>query len=129
MNEQTLREVQQPALLNYSSKDQETNEKPAQMKIVLQIAANLALYARNSICNHSVDHRTTKVLFAASVGEGINRNGGRAGTIEATPNLGIVVSQLKNCVEYYNREKLSHDALLRQRSALPSISLDANGSE
>lgn len=107
--------------------DQDGNEKLVQMKSVLQIAANLALYARNSISNHTVDHRTTKVLFTASVGEGIHRNGGRTGTIEATPNLGIVVSQLKNCVEYYNREKLSYDALLRQRSALPNISLDPNG--
>jgi nuclear pore complex protein Nup205 len=29
-------------------------------------------------------------------------------------------------VEFYNREKLSYDGLMRQRNALPTISLDAN---
>lgn len=46
------------------------------------------------------------------------RNEMRSGTLETSPSLGIVVSQLKNCVEYYNREKCAYDALLRQRKAL-----------
>lgn len=31
-----------------------------------------------------------------------------------------MVSQLRNCVEYYNREKYGYDALLRQRKSLES---------
>lgn len=44
----------------------------------------------------------------------------RLGTLEASPSLGIVVSQLKNCVEYYNREKHAYDGLKRQRDSLIS---------
>lgn len=44
----------------------------------------------------------------------------RLGTLEASPSLGIVVAQLKNCVEYYNREKHAYDGLKRQRDALIS---------
>lgn len=42
------------------------------------------------------------------------------GTLKASPCLGIVVSQLKNCVEYYNREKRAFDGLKRQRDSLIS---------
>lgn len=40
------------------------------------------------------------------------------------PSLGVVVSQLKNTVQYYNREKNAFDNLLRQRNSLPNLSLD-----
>lgn len=44
--------------------------------------------------------------------------------------MGIVVSQLKNCVEYYNREKHAYDLLLRQRnSLLTSLHLNTKGNE
>lgn len=53
------------------------------------------------------------------------RNEIRSGTLETSPSIGLVVSQLRNCVEYYNREKQTYDGLLRQRNSLPTISLDA----
>lgn len=48
--------------------------------------------------------------------------------METSPSLGIIVSQLKNCVEYYNREKCAHDALLRQRKSLEaSLNINQKG--
>ena len=41
--------------------------KAQQVKYFLEIAANLALYARNAIANHSADHRATGVLFAPNI--------------------------------------------------------------
>ncbi len=129
LSEQIFKEICQPDNLNVTQSMQLANEKGKALHVqtFLQIAANLALYARNCIANNSIDHRTTKVLFSASINEGIHRNETRGGgTIEASPNLGVVVSQLKNCVEYYNREKLTYDALLRQRNSLPNINLNPN---
>lgn len=38
------------------------------------------------------------------------------------------MSQLKNCVEYYNREKRAYDGLLRQRKALEaSLNINQRG--
>lgn len=57
-----------------------------------------------------------------------NRNEIRSGTLETSPSLGIVVSQLRNCVEYYNREKGAYDGLLRQRKALEaSLNINQRG--
>lgn len=59
-----------------------------------------------------------------------DRNEIRSGTLEASPSLGIVLSQLKNCVEYYNREKHAYDALLRQRSSLASgVNINSEGKQ
>lgn len=56
------------------------------------------------------------------------RNEIRSGTLEASPSLGIVLSQLKNCVEYYNREKHAYDVLLRQRSSLATgVNINSEG--
>lgn len=56
------------------------------------------------------------------------RNEIRTGSLETSPSLGIVVSQLKNCVEYYNREKGAYDGLLRQRKALEaSLNINQRG--
>jgi nuclear pore complex protein Nup205 len=40
------------------------------LKCILEVAVNLALYARNSVTNNSVDHRVTSVLFAPTISEG-----------------------------------------------------------
>lgn len=103
--------------------DEAERQKSLRRKTFLQISSNIALYARNCIANHSVDHRTAKVLFSIS-GDGLH--GRDASTIETSPDLKVVVSQLKHCVEFFTREKLSYDGLMRQRNALPTISLDAN---
>lgn len=110
-------------MMQVDNDDVAERQKALRRKTFLQVAANIALYARNCIANHSVDHRTAKVLFSVSGDSFHSRD---ATTIETSPDLNVVVSQLKNCVEFYNREKLSYDGLTRQRSALPSISLDAN---
>ena len=121
-----LKEVQKSGsnmMMQVDNDDVAERQSALRRKTFLQIAANIALYARNCIANHSVDHRTAKVLFSVS---GDTFNGRDASTIETSPDLNIVVSQLKNCVEFYSREKMSYDGLMRQRNALPSISLDAN---
>lgn len=45
-------------------------------------------------------------------------------SIQSAPALGVVVSQLRNCVDYYNREKTSLDNLKRQKSNASSFTLD-----
>lgn len=121
-----LKEVQRSEssmMMQVDNDDVAEKQSALRRKTFLQVAANIALYARNCIANHSVDHRTAKVLFSVS-GDAFNSRD--ASTIETSPDLNVVVSQLKNCVEFYSREKLSYDGLMRQRNALPSISLDAN---
>lgn len=44
--------------------DNQLKAKTLQVKYFLQIASNLALYARNAIANHSADHRATGILFS-----------------------------------------------------------------
>ncbi|XP_055616153.1 nuclear pore complex protein Nup205 [Toxorhynchites rutilus septentrionalis] len=125
LSEQTLKELNQNALTNCSER-----EKSTHLKYFLQIAANLALYARNSISNHAVDHRTINVLFSPQISENIHHrqqeNRGTGAALETSHSLNIIVVQLKNSVEYYHREKLSHESLVRQRNSLPSLSLDTN---
>ena len=125
ISDRNLKEIQQSESNMMQVDNDDNGEKLATLrrKTFLQVAANLALYARNCIANHSVDHRTAKVLFTVS-GEGYN--GRDPTTIETSPDLNIVVSQLKYCVEFYSREKTTYDGLNRQRNALPTISLDAN---
>lgn len=53
--------------------EQQHKTKSQQIRYFLQIACNLALYARNAIANHSADHRTTGVLFSPSISEGVKR--------------------------------------------------------
>lgn len=121
-----LKEIQRTdsrMIMQVDNDDTAEKQNDLRRKTFLQIAANIALYARNCIANHSVDHRTAKVLFSVS---GDAFQGRDASTIETSPDLNVVVSQLKNCVEFYSREKLSYDGLMRQRNALPKISLDMN---
>uniref|UniRef100_A0A8D8J666 Nuclear pore complex protein Nup205 n=1 Tax=Culex pipiens TaxID=7175 RepID=A0A8D8J666_CULPI len=116
LSEQTLKELNQTILTHSSER-----ERSAHLRYILQIAANLALYARNSISNHAVDHRTISVLFSPQIGESHQGQGETA-----SHSLNIVVVQLKHSVEYYNRERLSLESMLRQRNSLPSLSLDTN---
>lgn len=41
-----------------------------------------------------------------------------------TPSLGVVVSQLKYCVDYHNKEKSVYDGLVRQRGSVSNLTLD-----
>ncbi|KAL9696163.1 hypothetical protein quinque_015448 [Culex quinquefasciatus] len=116
LSEQTLKELNQTILTHSTER-----ERSAHLRYILQIAANLALYARNSISNHAVDHRTISVLFSPQIGESHQGQGETA-----SHSLNIVVVQLKHSVEYYNRERLSLESMLRQRNSLPSLSLDTN---
>ncbi|CRK98110.1 CLUMA_CG011478, isoform A [Clunio marinus] len=91
-------------------------------KARLQIAANITFYARNCIANYSVDHRATKVLFSV---RNEHFHGGDSGTIETSPELNLVVMQLKHSVEFYQSEKLTYDELVRQKNILSNITLNA----
>lgn len=53
--------------------DQQHKARSQQIRYILQIASNLALYARNAIANHSADHRTTGVLFSPTINEGVQQ--------------------------------------------------------
>ncbi|XP_058819266.1 nuclear pore complex protein Nup205 [Topomyia yanbarensis] len=125
LTEQTLKELHQNILTNCSER-----ERSAHLKYFLQIGANLALYARNSISNHSVDHRTINVLFSPQISETSVHQQGRAENrlaLDSThSSLNVVVMQLRCSVEYYNKGKLGYESLLNQRNSLPGLSLDAN---
>lgn len=99
-------------------------EPSDQMTVVLQIAANLVMYARNAIANHSADHRVIRVLFSPSLNEGVQRSD--AGNV-VSPNLGVVISQLKAVVRFYATEKVAHDSLQRQIGSLSTMHLENNG--
>lgn len=122
MTNTNLKEIQKSNDQRMPLENEELEKQKAEKNLVfLQIASNIALYARNCIANHSVDHRTTKVLFSIN-----NEILSTQETATSTPDLSVIVTQLKCCVEYHNREKLTYDTLLRQKNNLPSISLDVN---
>lgn len=121
-----LKDIQRPGVVQqHESEEVVEKQKLERRKLFLQIAVNISLFARNAIANHTVDHRTTKVLFSVS-GDSFHGINESVVMIETSPSLSVVVSQLKNCVEFYNREKVAYDGMIRQRNALPGISLDVN---
>lgn len=64
ITEKLLKEIQK--------KKYPTNEKEraVHVKFVLQVAANLSLYARNCLANFVVDNRSVNVIFSPSINEG-----------------------------------------------------------
>lgn len=85
------------------------------MTLVLQIACNLALYARNSIANYSADRRTIYILFSPNITD-LAQKDSNVGGLKTSPNLGLVVAQLKSCVQFISNEKLIYDDLMRNRN-------------
>uniref|UniRef100_A0A1B0CE99 Nuclear pore complex protein n=1 Tax=Lutzomyia longipalpis TaxID=7200 RepID=A0A1B0CE99_LUTLO len=79
----------------------EDAKKMKHVRLFLQITANLTLYARNAISNHSADHRSTGILFSPNISEGMQSFDGRNNTLEVSPNLGIIITQLKCIVQHY----------------------------
>lgn len=86
VTESTIKEMSKANLIAHDSQlnmsrsfslnsggDNQEKAKILQTKYFLQIACNLALYARNAIANHSADHRATGVLFSPSISEGLQR--------------------------------------------------------
>lgn len=122
-----LKEIQrqfgQSNMHQVEENEESEKQKSERTLTFLQVTSNIALYARNCIANHSVDHRTTKVLFTIN-SEILSSN--ESATNSSSPDLSVIVTQLKYCVEFYNREKLTYDTLLRQKNNLPTISLDVN---
>lgn len=125
VSDMNMKDTQRPGMQQMESEEAAEKIKEERRKLLLQVAVNIALFARNAIANHSVDHRTTKVLFSVG-GDSFNSSNESVVMIETSPNISVVVSQLKNCVDFHNREKVSYDSMMRQRNTLPGISLDAN---
>lgn len=86
VSESTIKEMNKTNLIAHDSQlnmsrsfslnsggDNQQKAKTLQNKYFLQIACNLALYARNAIANHSADHRATGVLFSPSISDGLQR--------------------------------------------------------
>lgn len=77
LSETTLKQIyktdsHQQSTLSFVNSS-ENIQKSEQIRYFLQIACNLALYARNAIANHSADHRTTGVIFSPNINEGLQR--------------------------------------------------------
>ncbi|XP_035778429.1 nuclear pore complex protein Nup205-like [Anopheles albimanus] len=113
-------------------------QRSQHIKYILEVAANLTLYARNCISNHVVDHRTINVIFSphSSGAEGGTvaplRKDGFGQTInnmasdQQTHSMYTVITQLRSTVEYYHKERNVLESLQQQRNSLPSIDLDKN---
>jgi nuclear pore complex protein Nup205 len=125
VTDMNLKDIQRPSNVAIENEEIIEKQRIERRKLFLQIAVNISLFARNAIANHSVDHRTTKVLFSVG-GDSYNGTNESVVMIETSPSINVVVSQLKNCVEFFNREKKTYDSMIRQRNALPAISLDVN---
>ncbi|GAB0093387.1 Nuclear pore complex protein Nup205 [Sergentomyia squamirostris] len=102
----------------------EESKRMKHVHLFLQITANLMLYARNSIYNHSVDHRSTSILFSPNISEGMQSFDGRNNTLEVSPNLGIIITQLKCIVQHYRRENGAYKNLLQQMNSMSTFALD-----
>lgn len=73
ITDKLLRDINQIEAMNtYGGAANEKN-KALHLKYVFQIASNLALYGRNSIMNHSTDHKSVNVLFSPNITEGMHR--------------------------------------------------------
>lgn len=59
----------------------------------------------------------------------VYRNTVRSGTLEISPSIGIIITQLKNCVEHYNKEKHVYEGMIRSKNVLPSTSLDSTSKQ
>lgn len=94
------------------------------VRLFLQITANLTLYARNAISNHSADHRSTGILFSPNISEGMQSFDGRNNTLEVSPNLGIIITQLKCIVQHYRRENGAYKNLQQQWNSMSTFALD-----
>ena len=92
-------------------------------ELFIQITTNVSLYTRNRSELHFLLRGSSKDkrLFLVS-------NEIMAGFewlfIARLGNCSFAAQ--KACVEYYNRVKLTYDSLLRQKSSLPTITLDAS---
>uniref|UniRef100_A0AAG5DJ40 Nuclear pore complex protein Nup205 n=1 Tax=Anopheles atroparvus TaxID=41427 RepID=A0AAG5DJ40_ANOAO len=105
------------------------------LKYFLEVAANLALYVRNCISNHVVDHRTINVLFspqytgsegAAAPRQDTLRFATAVSSSDVPHSLYVVITQLRCTVEFYHHERNVLESLQQQRNSLPSIDLDKN---
>lgn len=90
----------------------------------MEIAANLALYARNITANHGVEHGSASVLFQPTLHDPISTISGRyqySHYSEQNPSIGVVIQQLMNCVNYYHKEKVTIDNLKRKVTQIPTM--------
>lgn len=95
-----------------------------QVKYFLEISSNLMLYCRNAVANHSADHSCVNITFLPAISETLQRTELSGGSIDTSPSLGLIVSQLKNTVEYHNKQKSNYDYLLRKKTTMSNNSLD-----
>ncbi|XP_053673536.1 nuclear pore complex protein Nup205 [Anopheles nili] len=138
--------VNYSSVLNNNVTGNDQKQRSLHLKYFLEVAANLALYTRNCISNHVVDHRTINVLFSPhySGSEGMTTTPGASAGLLATlrqdtlrssteasssdvpHSLYVVITQLKCTVEFYHKERSVLESLQQQRNSLPSIDLDKN---
>uniref|UniRef100_A0A182QEW4 Nuclear pore complex protein Nup205 n=1 Tax=Anopheles farauti TaxID=69004 RepID=A0A182QEW4_9DIPT len=133
-----------------AASENDQKQRSQHVKYFLEVAANLALYTRNCISNHVVDHRTINVLFSPHYGSGDGpttgstptkttgtalmatlrqdafRSSTETSSSDVPHSLYVVITQLRCTVEFYHRERNVLESLQQQRNSLPSIDLDQN---
>lgn len=95
-----------------------------QIKYFLEISSNLMLYCRNAVANHCADHSCVNIIFSPAISETLQRTELAGGYIDMCPSIGIIVNQLRNTVEYHNKQRSNFDYLLRKKTAMSTNSLD-----
>lgn len=121
VNESTINGITKPSNMLANSSEVEASLK---IKYFLEVASNLMLYCRNAVANQSADHSCVNIIFSPSINETLPRTEQSGGCIDMSPSLSIIVNQLKNTVDYHNKQKSNHDHLLRKKTAMSNNSLD-----
>ncbi|KAM7343656.1 nuclear pore complex protein Nup205 [Cochliomyia hominivorax] len=126
VNDANFKEIQKSGRNLYDDSQENTS---VHITHFLEIAANLNLFCRNIVTNHSVDHRTNGLLFSPTISDGVHMEDYRNNSIHHQYNLGIIINQLKGSVEYYHSQKTILDGLFRQKSVLIHSSFDSSANE
>ncbi|XP_044732734.1 nuclear pore complex protein Nup205 [Chrysoperla carnea] len=85
------------------------DEKSMRLLNCLQISCHLALYARNCIVGHGVEHRSSNVIFPPTLIESPTNEYRHQynKVVDQSPGLGIVIKQLMQSVKHYDQVKVA----------------------
>ncbi|XP_054275578.1 nuclear pore complex protein Nup205-like [Macrosteles quadrilineatus] len=103
-----------------SSVDPDRNNPQARAEVVLtflQIAGNLAMYARNLVSSSGLDKPPTSAILKPSLLEPNVLDKKEV----SQSSLGVVVQQMVQCVSHFHREKVSLDLLVRKYQSIPDL--------
>ncbi|KAF7266032.1 hypothetical protein GWI33_020609 [Rhynchophorus ferrugineus] len=111
-------------LLSHNSLEKNLFQTSDRLLYAMQVASNLLCYAKNIVANHDVEHGGVGVIFYPTLSDPkLHAFHSRAvGNVnDQEPNLGIIVQQLINTVNYQHQEKVTFDLLERKIKEVPDM--------